>query len=180
MSMSASRRTVKRHGAPHAAGSRRPAALPDTRVEIERIAQRCRQQVTRRALLSAGATVVPLPGFDLAVDIGVLTRMLQEINREFGLTPQQIQALAPEKQFTVYRAIDVLGASAVGRLITREVVALLARSVTRRIATKTVLRYVPLAGQAVAATISFAALKSLGDRHVADCVKVARAALKTE
>jgi uncharacterized protein (DUF697 family) len=149
------------------------AALPASERDIHRIAERCRKLVTQRALLSAGATVVPLPGFDLAVDVGVLTRMLQEVNHEFGLTPQQIEALAPQRQFTVYKAINALGASAVGRLITREVVALVARSVARRLATKTALRYVPMAGQAIAASISFAALKTLGDRHVADCVRVA-------
>ena len=159
--------------------SARPAtALPASDRDLHRIAADCRALVTRRALLSAGATVVPLPGFDVAVDIGVLTRMLHEVNQAFGLTPQQIEALAPRKQFTVYKAINALGASAVGRLITREVVALLARSVARRLATKTVLRYVPLAGQALAATISFAALKTLGDRHVADCVRVASHAIE--
>jgi hypothetical protein len=34
-------------------------------------------------------------------------------------------------------------------------------------------RYVPLAGQAMAATLSFAAIKYLGERHIRDCVMVA-------
>jgi uncharacterized protein (DUF697 family) len=175
--MTATRETTRRR--PARTGQRRkPAAgLPTTPDEIQRIAQLCRRDVARRALISAGATVVPLPGFDLAVDIGVLTTMLNDVNQAFGLTPEQIEALAPQRQFTVYKAINLLGASAVGRLITREVVVLLARSLARRLATKTVLRYVPLAGQAIAATLSFAALKTLGDRHVADCVRVAQAAL---
>jgi uncharacterized protein (DUF697 family) len=176
--------TQRKKGVPARGTAARPsgrrakvASLPASPAEIQHIAHRCRREVTRRALISAGASVVPLPGFDLAVDIGVLATMLDDVNRAFGLTPAQIDALAPQRQFTVYNAINTLGASAVGRLVTREVVALLARSVARRIATKTVLRYVPLAGQAIAASISFAALKTLGDRHVADCVKVARAAL---
>jgi uncharacterized protein (DUF697 family) len=163
------------------AGRRRAAAtLPASAAQIQRLAQQCRREVTRRALVSAGATLVPLPGFDLAVDVGVLATMLDDVNRAFGLTPAQIDALAPQRQFTVYKAINTLGASAVGRLVTRRLVTLLARSVARRIATKTVLRYVPLAGQAIAASLSFAALKTLGDRHVADCVKVAQAALAKE
>jgi uncharacterized protein (DUF697 family) len=152
---------------------RATAKLPASQRDVQRIAERCRKLVTRRAMISAGASVVPLPGFDLMVDIGVLTRMLHEVNAEFGLTPQQIDALSPRQRLTVYKAINALGASAVGRLITREAVALLARSVARRLATKTVLRFVPLAGQAIAATISFAALKTLGDRHIEDCVRVA-------
>ena len=166
----------KAGGAARGRAGRAPA-LPKSPAEIERIAQKCRREVARRALISAGASVVPLPGLDLAVDIGVLTTLLDDVSRAFGLTPAQIEALAPQRQFTVYRAINTLGATAVGRLVTREVVALLARSVARRIAARTVLRYVPLAGQAIAATLSYAALKTLGDRHVADCVRVAKAAL---
>lgn len=166
---------------PRAAGARRPVrsgkapvpALPHSAPDVHRIAERCRRLVTRRALLSAGACVVPLPGFDLMVDLGVLTRMLHEVNAEFGLTPQQIEALSPARRISVYKAIEALGASAVGRLITSQVVALLARSLARRLATKSALRHVPLAGTALAASISFVALKTLGDRHVADCVRVA-------
>jgi uncharacterized protein (DUF697 family) len=158
---------------------RRPASAPLHRAQdVPLIAERCRRLVTRRALLSAGASVVPLPGFDLMVDLGVLTRILHEVNAEFGLTPQQIEALSPARQYTVYKAINALGASAVGRLITREVVALFARSVARRLATKSVLRFVPLAGTALAASISFVALKTLGDRHVADCARVAASAAR--
>ena len=157
-----------------------PSTLPRSAQEIEVVVARCRQRVTRHALLSAGAAVVPLPAFDLAVDVAVLTRLLQEVNEAFGLTPAQIAALAPQRRFTVYRAIDTLGASAAGRLITREVVALLARSVARRVATKTTLRYVPLAGQALAATISFAALKTLGERHIRDCEQVVREVIGCE
>jgi uncharacterized protein (DUF697 family) len=171
---------------PHARRARRPAkpgrgpppALPSRAQDIQHIVERCRRLVTRRALLSAGASVVPLPGFDLMVDLGVLIRILHEVNAEFGLTPQQIEALTPARQYTVYKAINTLGASAVGRLITREVVALFARSVARRLATKSVLRFVPLAGTALAASISFVALKTLGDRHVADCARVAASAAR--
>lgn len=147
--------------------------LPDSAREIEAIAQRCRQRVSQRAMLSAGAAVVPLPGLDLMVDVGVLTRLLREINEAFGLTPAQIEALSARRQFTVYKAINTLGATAVGRLITREVVTLAAKSVLRRVAAKTALRYVPLAGQAMAAGLSYAAIKTLGDRHIDDCVRVA-------
>lgn len=151
--------------------------LPDSANEIEAIAARCRRLVSQRAMLSAGAAVVPLPGLDLMVDVGVLTRLLREINEAFGLTPAQIEALSAKRQFTVYKAINTLGATAVGRLITREVVTLAAKSVLRRVAAKTALRYVPLAGQAMAAGLSFAAIKALGDRHIDDCIRVATRAI---
>lgn len=154
-----------------------PSLLPTARREIEQVARRCRRLVTQRAMLSAGAALVPIPGFDLMVDIGVLMRMLQQVNAEFGLTPMQIEALAPKRRLTVYKAAETLGATAVGRVVTRELVSLLAKSVARRLAAKTTARYVPIAGQALAASLSFLVLKYLGERHINDCVRVATQAI---
>ncbi|MBA2414246.1 MAG: hypothetical protein H0V63_15690, partial [Burkholderiaceae bacterium] len=46
-----------------------------------------------------------------------------------------------------------------------------------RLSVKQAAKYVPFAGQAVAASLSFAALKSLGNRHIEDCVRVAETLL---
>jgi uncharacterized protein (DUF697 family) len=149
------------------------ALVPASVRDIEGAARRCRKVVMKRALLSATAAVVPVPGLDLAVDLGVLMKMLQEINTEFGLTPEQIELLAPKRRLSAYKAIAAVGSSLIGRAITREALSLIFKGMARRIATKTTVKYVPLAGQAVAATISFAAIKYIGDRHIDDCVAVA-------
>jgi uncharacterized protein (DUF697 family) len=150
-----------------------PALLPEHARDVDQIAHHCRRIVTQRAMVSATAAVVPVPGLDLMVDVGVLTRMLEEINREFGLTPMQIEQLAKERRMSVYKAISALDGSAVGRAITREVVALSVKQVAKRMVTRSMARYVPIAGQAVAATLSFVALKYLGEQHIKDCVAVA-------
>jgi uncharacterized protein (DUF697 family) len=147
--------------------------LPLGRRDLEAIAQRCRRLVRQRAMLSASAVVVPMPGFDLLVDMGVLSRMLHEVNLEFGLTPAQIERLAPRRRLSVYRTVQALGTSAVGQLITRELLGRLLRSVARRAAAKGAARYVPLAGQAVAAALSFSAIRLIGERHIAECLRVA-------
>jgi uncharacterized protein (DUF697 family) len=147
--------------------------LPTSHTAAQAAALRCRRIVTRRALMSAGAAVVPIPGIDIAVDVGMLMKMLQEINAEFGLTPEQIERLAPRRRLTAYKAIAALGSSFVGRAITREILMTALKSVARRLATKTVLRHVPLAGQAVAASISYAAIRYIGVRHIEDCLQVA-------
>jgi uncharacterized protein (DUF697 family) len=147
--------------------------VPASTRDIDAATRRCRKIVTKRALLTATAAVVPIPGIDLAIDIGVLMKMLQEINAEFGLTPEQIEALAPKRRLSAYKAIAAVGSSVIGRKITREALALVVKSVARRVATKTTARYVPIAGQALAATISFGAFKYIGDRHIDDCVSVA-------
>jgi uncharacterized protein (DUF697 family) len=163
---------------PHAPGAdEQSAVLPRSRRAARAAALRARRTVHRRALVSAVATAVPVPGIDIAVDLGVLMKMLHDVNAEFGLTPAQIARLAPRRRLSVNRAVAALGSSFVGRVITQRVLLTALRSVARRIATKTVLRFVPLAGQAIAATISYAAIRYIGMRHVDDCLAVAEALL---
>jgi uncharacterized protein (DUF697 family) len=159
---------------------RAAALIPATRRDVEAVARRCRKIVMRRALVSAGAAVVPIPGIDLAVDIGMLMKMLHEINTAFGLTPAQIEALGTRRRLSAYKAITAIGSSYVGRIVTRELALALLKSVARRIATKTTAKYVPLVGQALAAGLSFAAIKYIGDRHIEDCIAVADRVIQAE
>lgn len=149
--------------------------LRQTRREIDAAIRECRRQVMRRAWLSAGVAVVPLPGLDIAVDISNVMRMLREINEVFGLTPAQIDTLTPKQRISVYKIVSTLAGSAVGRVVTREIAAVIMKSLLKRFVAKQAARVVPLAGQAVAASLSFAAIKLIGDRHIDDCVAVARA-----
>jgi len=45
-----------------------------------------------------------------------------------------------------------------------------------RLTTKQVAKYVPLAGQLVAAAVGYAAIRYFGDEHMKDCIRVARQA----
>jgi len=147
--------------------------VPETRRDIDAVARRCRKLATRRALISAGASVVPIPGVDVAVDIGVLMSMIEEINKAFGLTPEQIERLAPRRKLFAYKAITAVGGALVGRVVTRELIIRTLQTIGVRMTAKQAARVVPIAGQVVAASISFAALKYLGERHIEDCVRVA-------
>ena len=158
---------------PLARSARELVIVPSTRLDIDGIARQCRKLATRRALISAGASVVPIPGVDVAVDIGVLMSMIEDINAAFGLTPEQIEQLAPRRKVYAYKAVMAVGSAMVGRVVTRELVIRLLKTVGVRLTAKQAARAVPIAGQVVAASLSFAALKYLGDRHIQDCVQVA-------
>jgi uncharacterized protein (DUF697 family) len=96
--------------------------VPDTPSQIEDVVRHCRRMVTRRALVAAGVAVVPIPGVDWITDVAVLVRLIPEINRAFGLTPEQIERLAPDRRVVVYKAISAGGGLLVGRLVTRELI----------------------------------------------------------
>ena len=145
--------------------------------QLDTIRRECRALVTRRASLSAGAAVVPLPMLDLGTDIAILLKLLPEINERFGLTPEQIEGLDADTKRAVMLFIGSVGSSLVGRIVTRELVLRILMRMGVRITTKGIVKFVPLIGQAVSASISFGAMKLLGNKHIEDCYEIARRTL---
>lgn len=138
--------------------------------------RRSRKLLNRRALVGAAASAVPVPGLDWAVDAALLSRLVPAINSEFGLTPQQLDGLPAHKREQVQKALAMVGSVLVGKLITRDMVLRMAKTVGMRMSTKQAAKYVPLAGQAMAAVMGYTALRYLGEEHIKDCVRVAQAA----
>jgi uncharacterized protein (DUF697 family) len=157
--------------------TRRRSATADAPAEAaaaasEAIARRCRRLVTQRAMLAAGVAMVPVPGLDWVTDIGVLVKLLPEINRAFGLTPEQIERLAPDRKLVVYKAMSAGSGLLVGRIVTRELVIQLLKMVGVRLTTQQAAKYVPIAGQAVSAMLTFGALKYVCEQHIRQCQAV--------
>lgn len=148
--------------------------VPVGEAEIEAAARRARRRVTRRALFAAGVAMVPVPGVDWLTDVGVLVKLLPEINREFGLTPEQIERLAPDRRVVAFKAISAGGGLLVGRVVTRDLVLRLLKLVGVRLTTQQAAKYVPIAGQAVSAALTFSALKFVCEQHIRQCMAVAR------
>jgi len=134
--------------------------------------RRSRKLLHRRALVAAAASSMPIPGLDWAVDAALLSRLLPQINAEFGLSAQQIDQLDPHKREQVQKAVSLVGSVLIGKLVTRELVLRATQTVGVRLTTKQAAKYVPIAGQAVAATIGYATLRYLGEQHLRDCVRV--------
>jgi uncharacterized protein (DUF697 family) len=133
--------------------------------------------VTRRAGLSAGAALVPLPGADIAADVGILMELFDTINRRFGLSPDQIARLDPSSRERLVVLLARIGGAFAGNVITRQLVLQLLKRLGTRVVGKSLVRFIPLAGQAAAAGVSFALLRNVGRAHVDDCYRVAREAL---
>ncbi len=148
--------------------------VPASGAEIEAVAAQCRRLVTRRARLAAGVAMIPLPGLDWLTDIGVLLKLIPDINRAFGLTPEQVERLAPDRRVAVYKAISAGGSMLMGRLVTREVIVRSLRVVGVRLTTQQAAKYVPIAGQAISAALTFSALKYVCELHIRQCMGVSR------
>jgi uncharacterized protein (DUF697 family) len=146
--------------------------VPQTPQQIADITRYCRRLVNRRALLAAGVAMVPVPGLDWMADVSVLLKVIPDINRAFGLTPEQIERLAPDQKLAVYKAISAGGSLLVGKLLTRDLVIRALKMVGVRLTTQQAAKYVPLAGQAVSALLTFSALKYICEQHIKQCVAV--------
>jgi uncharacterized protein (DUF697 family) len=136
----------------------------------------CRSLLNRRALVAAAASAVPVPGLDWAVDAALLSKLLPEINRQFGLAPEQLARLPHHSREQVQKSVAAIGSMLVGKFITRDLVLRFAAKVGMRMTAKQAARYVPIAGQLVSALMGYTAIRYLGEEHIKDCIQVLQSA----
>ncbi len=146
--------------------------LPRNQIELDEAVKRSKAIVTRRAALASAASLVPLPGLDIAVDIAAVMRLIPAINHEFGLTPEQIEKLSPGRQLLVYKSMVAIGSLLIGKLVTKEIAIEVLKTVGVRMSAKQIGKYVPVAGQALSVALGFAAMKYVGHQHIKDCRRV--------
>ena len=152
------------------------AGDPANSAALEAAVKRSRKMLNKRALVAAAASAVPVPGLDWAVDAALLSKLIPEINKEFGLTPAQLDQLDPKKRDQVQKAVAMVGSVLIGKFISRDLVIKAATKIGVRLSTKQLAKYVPFAGQIVSAAVGYAALRYFGEEHMKDCIRVARAA----
>ena len=152
--------------------------LPKTLDELDRVRASCRAMVRRRAATSGGMSLIPIPGVDIAGDVGLLLQLIPAINRKFGLTPEQIEELDPRHKVLIYAMLKKVGSDLAGRAITRQLAVAALKKVSVRLATKQVLKYIPFAGQAAAVALSVTAMLYLGNAHIDACYEIARGSIK--
>lgn len=152
--------------------------LPTTQEQLDTIRAECQRLVTRRSLLSAGAAVVPIPGVDFGTDVAILLQLIPAINEKFGLSPSQIEKLSPELKKIAIVSSTSMGMGLLGRaLSTQQIIGMLQRMGAKRLATKALAKYVPFAGSAVAASISYYILRKVGRSHINECYAVVQKTL---
>lgn len=161
------------------AGLARASTFPRTLAELEAIRQECRAMVLRSAGLSGVAAAVPIPAADIGVDVTLLLRLMPAISRRFGLSAEQVAELDARTKELVFVGVTSVGSQVVGKVVTAELIVTLLKRVGVRVTAKTAAKWVPVVGQAAAATISFGAMRLVGNRHVEDCYWVARRVLES-
>ncbi|MBM7568871.1 hypothetical protein [Paenibacillus sacheonensis] len=154
--------------------------LPRTMQELEQVRKSCKKLVTRRAMLSGTAAMVPIPGTDMLADVGMLMRLIPDINKRFGLSEEQLDGLDTRRKAVVYSMITSVGSQLIGHAVTRRLVFALLKKAAARIVTKSTTKFVPVIGTAVAGALSFSAMKYVGNKQVDDCYRVAKRMLEEQ
>lgn len=158
--------------------SRKTVYAPVSEADLTAIVKKCRGIVTRRALLSAGVAAVPLPGLDVLTDIGLLVRVINAINQEFGLTPEQMAQLEPEKKILAFEGIVGMSALLIGKVVTHRLIVQLLKRSGIKILSRQSAKIVPIAGQLVSAAIGYAAFRKIGNEHIDACARIAGTILR--
>jgi hypothetical protein len=142
--------------------------------DLERIKKECKRMVIRRATASGGAVIFPIPGSDFLADVSMMMQLLPAINQKFGLSEKQLSGLDSRTKAYIYGYITAIGSRTIGKIISREIVLQLMKKVGIRVASKQVVKYIPLIGQGVAAALSFSAMRHAGYSHINDCYEIAK------
>lgn len=148
--------------------------IPQTAEQLEIITRDCKKLVNKAALMSAGGGSLPVPAVDVAVDVAILLKVLPEINERFGLSNDQVSQYDDQFKILVYNFIKSAGAKLAGRVITKELIISILKKMGIKIASKQLVKYIPVAGTVISAGISFAAMKIVCNYHIKECRDVVK------
>lgn len=147
---------------------------PKTLADLDKIRLECKELISARAKISAGVAIIPVPFLDVAVDVGLLSKLLPEITKRFGLTdaqdPTNIGLTEKERTENLIGRITAVA----GLVATRGVVNKTIQGFGGRILGKQVAKYVPFGGQIVAGTLGYVIFRKIATDHMEQCYQVAK------
>lgn len=140
------------------------AAEAYTKEQLDRKRSAAIRYVQRNSKLAAVNGLNPILGVDAAVDLALLFNMYKEIRSCFAITKK---AVVGSTLATGTKNFLLKGMS-------REGVQLLLSTVGKKVAAKTVLKYIPLVGQAAASYLGYNLAKKAGEDYVEACYQAAQ------
>jgi uncharacterized protein (DUF697 family) len=146
----------------------------DPNLDLEKVKRDCQKLVKKRAKVSAGVAIVPVPFFDVAVDAGMLTQLLPDISARFGLIENRKSAIDLQSKEVHWSAVKDRTIDFAGLMATRGIVKKTIQGFGGRIAAKQVTKFIPLGGQLVAATMGYTIFKKIANDHINECYKLAK------
>ena len=142
---------------------------------LQKKQEACKRKITKSAGLAAANGFNPIPGVNVAVDIGILINLFADIKKSYGLSENKINSLSG----AVMSGIAPF-ANKVIEYATKEGLMLLLKEFATTTVVRNVSKYVPMVGQLIAGSVGFAITKGAGDSYLEACHKVAEKILEDE
>lgn len=136
--------------------------------------------VKQRSTTSGAVAAIPVPGIDVAADIGIMLEVIGKINKKFGLSSEEMDELDGDEKQKIAVLITSVGSDFAGKVITKELVTKALKKAGVKVTTKQVAKYIPFAGAVIAGSISYGTMYMLGKRHVEDCFEICERILKEQ
>lgn len=146
----------------------------DPSIDLELARQQSLELIKKRAYISAGAAVVPIPFLDVLVDLGVLSVLLPEINAKFGLSEKHMPIYNPQSKQIYWKALAKRGFQLSSFVAARTIAKQSINGVVSKLITKQVTKFVPLGGSLVAGTLGYVLMKKIAETHVEECYQTAK------
>ena len=146
----------------------------DPKLDLEQIRTECLQFTKKRAYWSAGAAIVPIPFFDVVVDLGMLSHIIPEINQRFGLAPEHISVYDPATKKIHWNELRKRGFEFSSFVAARTAVKSSLNGFFTKIATKQITKFIPLGGQIISASLGYFMMRKITEAHIQDCYHLAK------
>lgn len=128
----------------------------------------CEKYVSYAAVASAANGINPIFGVDIAVDVSILLKLFSQIRDDYGLNGNLLDSLKDSSIPAVARlANNVIGYAV------KEGIMLLLKRFAGQEAIKSVAKYIPFVGQAIAAGLGYAITSNVGNSYLNDCHELA-------
>lgn len=113
----------------------------------------------------------PIPGVDIAVDLGLIIKMNHEILKIFNLDEESLEYLKILKiSYPTIRSIQKFAFN----FVQRETILILLKKYAPQLAAKSFTKYIPFVGQAISAIIGFTLTMYFGEKAIKECADKAK------
>lgn len=146
----------------------------DADLNLEQIRQECLALSKKRAYVSAGAAIVPVPFFDVIIDLGLLSQLIPDISARFALAPEHISVYDPKTKQIHWDELRKRGIEFSGLVIARTAIKSSIHNATTKYVTKQVTKFIPIGGQIIAASLGYLVMKKVAEAHIQDCYQLAK------
>ncbi|WP_207952753.1 GTPase [Paenibacillus agricola] len=134
----------------------------------------CKKLITLTSAAAAANGLNPIPGLNIAIDIGILQKMFTQIRKSFDLSEDKLKS-----RLHLYPHLANVVNNLLKSVSTHGVISLLEKQ-AGKVAAQQLSKYIPFIGQAISASAGFGITYLAGNSYLDNCYEVAEAMLKED